>query len=211
MRAVALVILALVLTLGTAVAQEYQAGKQYQLVKPPQPTTTGDDSIEVIEFFSYACPHCFHFRPLLHNWLQQTGENVELVRIPVTFGRESWALLAKAFYAAKALGVLGQIDKALFEAIHLHGRRFHDEQALADFFAEHGVERQAALNALNSFSVYVNLQRARRIVRAYEVRATPSMAVAGKYLVAPSAAGGYEAMLDVVDFLIAKERSSHKG
>ncbi|MDN5850302.1 MAG: thiol:disulfide interchange protein DsbA/DsbL [Nitrococcus sp.] len=209
MRAFVLVVLTLALMPGLVAAQEYQAGEQYHRIEPSQPTTTGDQ-IEVIEFFSYGCSHCFEFRPELHSWLHQAGKDVELVRIPVTFGRPSWTLLAKAYYAATALGVIEQIDKPLFEAIHVDGRQFGDEQELADFFAQHEVDRQAALNAFNSFSVDVNLRRAERMVHAYGVRATPSMAVAGKYLVDPSAAGGHEAMLDVVDFLINKERSLGK-
>ncbi|MDN5869445.1 MAG: thiol:disulfide interchange protein DsbA/DsbL [Nitrococcus sp.] len=209
MRVFVSVVLALALMPGIAAAQEYQAGEQYRRVEPSQPTTS-EDQIEVIEFFSYGCSHCFEFRPMLHGWLEQAGDDIELKRVPVTFGRQSWALLAKAYYAAQALGVIEQIDKPLFEAIHVDGRQFSNEQELADFFAQHGVDRQAALNAFDSFAVEVNLRRAERMVHSYGVRATPSMAVAGKYLVDPSAAGGQEAMLGVVDFLINKERTSGK-
>lgn len=209
MRAFALVVLGLALTLGIATAQDYQAGKQYHKVEPPQPTTTGD-RIEVIEFFSYGCSHCFEFQPKLERWLQQAGKDIELVRVPVTFDRPSWALLAKAYYAEKALNVIGQIHDPLFAAIHVKDQHFGDEQELADFFAQHGVKRQTALDALNSFAVDVDLRRAKRMVRTYSVRGTPSIAVAGKYLVDPSDTGGQEAMLEVVDFLINKERSLRK-
>lgn len=209
MRAFALAMLALALTAGSAFAQDYQAGKQYHEVEPAQPTTT-QERIELVEFFSYGCPHCFEFSPKLHGWLEQAGQDVELVRVPVTFGRSSWALLAKAYYAEKALNVVDQIHEPLFEAIHVDGRRFADEQALAEFFAQHGVDRQAVLDAFDSFAVDVDLRRAERMVRAYKVRATPSLAVAGKYLVDPGETGGQQAMLDVVNFLINKERSLRK-
>lgn len=210
MRAFALVVMTLILAMGTAVAQEYQAGKQYHRIEPPQPTSTGAQRIEVIEFFSYGCPHCFEFRPILHSWLQHAGSEVELVRVPVTFGRPSWALLAKAYYAEKALNAIDQIHKALFDAIHINGRQFHDEQDLADFFAQHGVDRKAALDALDSFYVNTKVAVARRMVRTYGVRGTPSIAVDGKYLVDPSDAGGQGAMLKVVDYLIGQERALRK-
>lgn len=209
MRTFALVVLGLALTLGSAIAQDYEPGKQYHEVEPSQPTTTGDQ-IEVIEFFSYACPHCFEFQPKLESWLQRAGKDIKLVRVPVTFDRASWALLAKAYYAEKALGAIEKIHDPLFEAIHIKDRHFDNEQELADFFAQHGVKRQAALDALNSFTVDVDLRRAKRMVRTYDVRGTPSMAVAGKYLVDPSDTGGQQAMLDVVDYLINKERSLRK-
>ncbi|MCO6440071.1 MAG: thiol:disulfide interchange protein DsbA/DsbL [Nitrococcus mobilis] len=209
MRAFVVAMLALVLTAGGAFAQDYQLGKQYHRVEPPQPTTT-EDRIELIEFFSYGCPHCFEFAPKLHGWLEEAGKDVELVRVPVTFGRANWVLLAKAYYAEKALNVVDQIHEPLFEAIHVDGRHFADEQALAEFFTQHGVDRQAALDAFDSFAVDVDLRRAERMVRAYSVRATPSLAVAGKYLVDPGETGGQQGMLDVVDFLINKERSLRK-
>ncbi len=210
MRAFAVATLVLVLTAGSAFAQDYQAGKQYHKIEPPQPVTTTEGRIELVEFFSYGCPHCFEFAPQLHGWLAKAGKDVELVRVPVTFGRSNWVLLAKAYYAEKALNVVDQIHEPLFEAIHVDGRHFTDEQALAEFFAQHGVDRQAVLDAFDSFSVDVDLRRAERMVRAYGVRATPSLAVSGKYLVDPGETGGQQAMLDVVDFLINKERSLRK-
>ena len=39
-----------------------EAGKNYFLIEPPQPTSSGD-KIEVLEVFSYACVHCAHFQP----------------------------------------------------------------------------------------------------------------------------------------------------
>lgn len=206
MRAFALAVLLLALTAGIAGAQDYQPGKEYHRVEPPQPTGT-DERIEVIEFFSYGCSHCFEFSPKLQSWLQQAGEDIELVRVPVTFGRPSWALLAKAYYAEKALQGVEKIHEPLFEAIHERGRNFADEQALAAFFAQHGIDRQAALEAFDSFAVDVGVRRAKRMVDAYQVRSTPSMAVAGKYLVDSGDTGGQKAMLEVVDFLIEKERS----
>lgn len=207
MRAFALAVLMLALSAGVAGAQNYQAGKQYHRVKPQQPTMT-NERIEVIEFFSYGCSHCYDFSPQLKSWLQQAGDDVELVRVPVTFGRPNWTLLAKAYYAEKALQAGDKVHEPLFEAIHDRGQEFADEDALAAFFAQHGIERQAAQEAFDSFAVDVGVRRAERMVRAYEVRSTPSMAVAGKYLVDSGDTGGQKAMLKVVDFLIDKERSS---
>ena len=47
---------------ASAAKREWKAGQDYFLVEPAQPTATGD-KIEVLEVFSYACPHCAHFQP----------------------------------------------------------------------------------------------------------------------------------------------------
>ena len=43
-------------------AAAHEAGKNYFVIDPPQSTATGD-KVEVLEVFSYACPHCAHFQP----------------------------------------------------------------------------------------------------------------------------------------------------
>ena len=61
-----------------------QEGKQYIRLKNPQPVETGK-KIEVIEFFSYGCPHCGDLEPVLQGWLKTMPADVEFRRIPVMF------------------------------------------------------------------------------------------------------------------------------
>ena len=96
--------LAALLALGISTAfGAGQPGKDYQLVDPPQPTDSGN-KVEVIEFFSYACPHCNHLEPALEAWAHKLPPNVVLHRIPVTFGRNEWVSLAKLHLTLEALG-----------------------------------------------------------------------------------------------------------
>ena len=60
--------LAAVLVLNCAGGQTLEEGKTFRKVVPPQPTDS-PGKIEVVEFFSWGCPHCAHFYPLLHAWL----------------------------------------------------------------------------------------------------------------------------------------------
>ena len=52
--------LGLVVGSHASAQDNWEAGKNYFLIEPPQATTTGD-KIEVVEVFSYACPHCNDF------------------------------------------------------------------------------------------------------------------------------------------------------
>lgn len=198
-------VLAVLLIVSTvAAAASPQAGKDYRVLQSSQPSG-GADPVEVREFFSYACPHCFDFSPKVHDWEEQAGEDVKLVKVPVTFNRESWALLAKAYYVGEVLGVLDSTHTALFEAIHVQGRRFDDAEALADFFASQGVDRQKALDAFDSFAVDAKMRGAERLVKDYRISSTPSMAVAGQYVVDVRSAGGQDGMLNVVDYLVQRQ------
>ncbi|HKJ95373.1 MAG TPA: DsbA family protein [Gammaproteobacteria bacterium] len=204
MRLLTAVLASLMFLAGAAHAATPTAGDQYRVLPEPQPATEKSGKVEVIEFFSYACPHCFDFHPLLTKWESRHADDHVLVRVPVKFGRASWALLAKAYYVAETLGVLDKTHDALYDALHVQGRRLDSKARLVDFFAEQGVDRQDAADAFDSFAVDMKMRRAAKLVKDYGVRSTPSMAVDGRYIVDPSTAGGQKQMLDVVDYLIDK-------
>ena len=62
-RILALALATLGLLAGTAHAQLRQ-GQDFTLLSPPQ-ATEGGGKVEVIEFFSYACGHCYKLEPFL--------------------------------------------------------------------------------------------------------------------------------------------------
>ncbi|RZU99559.1 thiol:disulfide interchange protein DsbA/DsbL [Spiribacter vilamensis] len=199
----ALALFSLVIGLGAtgALAQE-----GYRTLDTPQSTDTDEGRVQVREFFSYGCPHCSDFEPVLSNWTADNADRVEVIHTPITFGRDSWAVLARAYYAADALGILDQTHRALFDAIHDEGRRFQSHDDVAAFYASVAdVTEAEVMDALNSFAVSSSLNRAERLAQAYGVRGTPSVGVAGRYLVDVREAGGQRGMLDVADSLVADE------
>jgi len=189
--------------LGQPVSAQDQA---YRPIDTPQPTD--GDGVEVREFFSYGCSHCHNFEPQLSAWTDVMGDQITIVHTPVTFGRDSWTLLARAFYAAKALDILDQTHAAMFNAIHVEGQSFRNPEDIAAFYASIAeVSEPDVLNALNSFSINAQMNRAERLVSTYAVPGTPSLGVAGRYLIDVRAAGGQQGMLDVAESLVAEERS----
>lgn len=196
---------ALVLGTGSAMAAP-QAGNEYRVLDQPQPVEPGG-GVRVREFFSYGCPHCDDFHPLLADWQARMGDKVALEHVPVSFGRDSWTLLAKAFYVAQVLGVLETTHAAMFEAIHDDGRRFTSPADIADFYGELGVDRDKALDAFDSFAVTMKMRRAERLVQEYGIMGTPTLAVAGQYVIDVRDAGGQTGMLDVAGYLVERERS----
>ena len=137
------------------------------------------------------------------------GERITVVHTPVTFGRDSWALLARAYYAADALGILEQTHAALFDAIHEEGRQFAEREDIAAFYASVAdVTEAEVMAALGAFSVEASLSRAERIVGTYGVPGTPAVAVGGRYLIDVRAAGGQTGMLEVAESLVEQESVS---
>lgn len=201
MQGIARWMAALLLLLATAVASAQNSG--YTTLNPPV-ATNNTEGVEVREFFSYACPACAAFEPHLSAWIERAPEQVRLVHVPVVFN-ESWKPFAQAYYAAEALGVVDKIHRPLFAALHEKKRRIRSEKDLVKFFAEQGVPAEQAENALNSFRVDMQLRQGNQAMRNYRIESTPTVVVAGKYVVTPRSAGGYAEAIALVDRLVRQE------
>ena len=186
----------------------WEAGKNYFLVDPPQPTASGD-KVEVLEVFSYACPHCAHFQPTAEEIKKSLPAGAVFVYMPAVFN-PSWEPYARAYYTAESLGVLDQTHQELFDALHRDHLPMRTIEDLATFYAEHGVDKAKFIATSGSFEVESKLQRAAEIVKADGVDGTPSIIVNGKYRVTGVSAGGYPQMVQVVDYLVQKELDAKK-
>jgi protein dithiol oxidoreductase (disulfide-forming) len=169
--------------------------------------TSDQNVIEVVELFSYSCPHCFRLDPMVTEWKKSLPENVKFVHVPAIF-RDSWLQLAKVFYAAEATGDLEKLHGLLFNAIHVEKSRLTTEDQLLDFVAEQGIDRDGFEKAMNSFSVKSKVKKALVMSQTSGITGVPSMIVNGKYRTDAPAAGSMEDMLKVVDFLIEKEAAA---
>lgn len=155
-------------------------GTDYTLVSPPQPQLT-QDKVEVIEFFSYACPHCFHLQPLLNEWRSQLPANAVLVKVPVSFGRRDWGQLVRAYYTLEATGDLQRLDDELFNSIHQQRLRLADVDSLAAWAAQNGVDANKFRTTFNSPEVTEKALLAEKLSRDYKINGVPTITVAGKY------------------------------
>jgi len=198
--------LALLLFIGVAPSLQAVSpteGFEYELVEPPVPTETGD-KIEVVELFWYGCPHCYHFEPMVKQWLKTKPDNVEFRRVPAVFN-EVWALHARAFYTAEALGVVEQMHDPIFVAYHEQHNRLKDEDALAKLFALHGVSEEDFRKTFNSFYIDTKVRRAKALSKDYGIDGVPAIVVNGKYRTGGTVAGGQDQVMAVVDYLIGLE------
>jgi thiol:disulfide interchange protein DsbA len=186
-----------------------QAGKDYKLIEPPQPTDA-PGKIEVIEFFWYGCPHCFALQPSIKTWLKTKPANVAYVRMPAVFS-QGWVIHARLYYTLDALGVVEKLHDQVFNALHVSRLRLNDLDSMADWVAARGIDRQKFVEAFNSVAVENRTRRAIEATRNYNIDGTPSIAVQGRYLTSPAMVFGetpvdYGKFWQVVDQLIAMAR-----
>ena len=204
-----LVLLVGVLPGGLAVADQPVRDKDYRLIVPAQPGVASK-KIEVVEFFYYGCPHCYDLEPLLKNWLKRKPADVEFRQQPAVF-RENWIPLTKTYFALDALGLLPKLSDKVYSAVHDEGLGLADEAMMSKWIGQQGVDPVKFSEAYRSFAVQNNVQRAIQITRDYQVKGTPSIAVAGRYITSPSMTGGFDRFFQVVDQLIEMARKETSG
>lgn len=181
----------------------------YSRLPTPQPTASAD-KIEVLEFFWYGCPHCQSLEPSVDKWLAKKPDDVEFIRIPAVFSKR-WELFARAFYTAKFLGIEDKIHVALFNALHKDKQKIDSEDKLRDFFVSQGASAEEFDKTVNSFAVAVKLNHAKQMSKRYGLSGVPTLVVNGKYKTSGKEAGTTERIMQVVDYLVALERSRNNA
>lgn len=188
---------------GTVSAADYQLGQHYAETGKQMPRNDNSEKVQVVELFSYSCPHCFRLDAQVSQWKETLPDNAEFKLVPAIF-RDSWLQLARVFYAAEQTGDLEMLHPKLFHAIHVEKRRLNTEDELLDFVEEQGIDREAFAKQMDSFSVQTKVKKALVMSQTSGITGVPSMIVNGKYRTDAPQAGSLEDMLDVVDHLVAK-------
>jgi thiol:disulfide interchange protein DsbA len=179
-------------------------GAQFTRLEPSVPPQIAG-KIEVLEFFSYACPHCNAFEPTLDAWVKKLPADVAFQRVPVPFlmNAESFQ---RTYYALQTLGQLDVLQRKVFTAVHVEHARLDKPADIAALVAKNGVDATKFLDVFNSFSVANSVSKAKRMTAAFRIDGVPTLAVQGRYLTSPGQAGGPEGALAVADFLIQRAR-----
>jgi protein dithiol oxidoreductase (disulfide-forming) len=198
----ALLLSSAALPLRAAITQ----GRDYSVLPTPQrPDTAG--KIEVIEFFSYGCPHCYEIEALIASWKKKLPPDTSFRRVAVAFGRPMWDSLGRAYYAFSDLNVLPKVDNAIFDAVHRQRLPLQDEKSITAWVARQGIDPAKFSTAYKSFSVNTRMSQSERMVEAYQVSGVPSIVVGGKYV---ANGQSYDEMLRIASELIAKTRAETK-
>ncbi|MBD9457983.1 thiol:disulfide interchange protein DsbA/DsbL [Pseudomonas sp. PDM05] len=183
-----------------------EAGKTYVELTNPVPVSV-PGKIEVVELFWYGCPHCYAFEPTINPWAEKLPSDVNFKRIPAMFGGP-WDAHGQLFLTLEAMGVEHKVHNAVFDAIQKQGKRLTKPDEMADFVATQGVDKDKFLATFNSFAIQGQIKQAKELAQKYGVQGVPTLIVNGKYRFDLGTAGGPEAVLNVADQLIAKERAA---
>lgn len=191
---------------GPAAAQGAPAeGRQFTKVEPPVPTTSAN-KIEVLEFFSYACPHCSAFEPAVEAWAKKLPADVAFQRVPVAF-LANFENLMRTYYTLETMGLVETMQRKVFTAIHVERNYLEKPADIAALMAKNGVDAAKFNNVFNSFSVASSVTRAKKLMAAYKLDGVPTIAVQGRWFTSPGQAGGTEQAMAVTDYLVQRART----
>lgn len=188
---------------ATSVAAGYTEGKEY-VVLPERIVPANASKIEVAEFFSFACPHCYKFEPILQAWAKKLPADVTLVQTHVSFNRPDWASYQRGYYTMVSLGVKDKAQEAVFNSIYIANKNLSGAQDWADFLSLYGVDKQKTLSTYNSFGVNSQVKQAEARSRDFKIPSTPAVIVDGRFRVAVA---NQEEMVKVAQFLVDKVRA----
>jgi thiol:disulfide interchange protein DsbA len=206
-RALACVTLALSASLlGAGVASaELVEGKNYDRIKNPQPTESGN-KIEVIEFFSYGCPHCAELEPYLETWLAKLPPDVAFRRVPVMF-QDRWVPLGKIYYTLDSLGEERKLSPDVFKAIHGQGVALWNDKSFYDWAASKGLDRKKVEDVFGSFAINGKMNRAKQQAQQYNIQSVPTVVVDGKFITGSERVGTHAQLPPAIEELVNKARA----
>ncbi|WP_300000887.1 thiol:disulfide interchange protein DsbA [uncultured Cedecea sp.] len=163
----------------SASAADITNGKQYITIDKPVAGAP-----EVLEFFSFYCPHCYQFEDVLHvsdNVKKKLPEGTKLVKYHVEFLGPLGKQVTQAWAVAMALGVEDKVTVPMFEAIQ-KTQTVQNEADIRKVFIDAGVPAEEYDAALNSFVVKSLVAQQEKAAADFQLRGVPAMYVDGKYM-----------------------------
>jgi thiol:disulfide interchange protein DsbA len=161
-----------------------EPGKDYKLVESAK--LTGSGQIEVLDFFSYVCSHCYYLHQSMAQWSSAIPNDVRLTQVPVIFN-ESWESMARMYHALQLLGQADALHDEIYKAVHVRHLDLADQLSTKpsrlDFMMQLGVDPDKFTAAYDSPDIERKLAEAGKLQERYQIRGTPTLVVDGKYLI----------------------------
>jgi len=159
----------------------------------------------VIEFFFYACPYCNELEPLLERWRKRKPADIVFRRVPVV-RHDSWVPLAKTYYALEAMGEAERLHAAVYHGIHVDDLALSQEKVLTEWLGKQGLDRDQFMAIYRSDAIREKVELSRRMTIDYEIKATPTLVVDGRFLTSSGMTDGVPQVIRVLDGLLSLAR-----
>jgi thiol:disulfide interchange protein DsbA len=191
---------------GQGQGQAPRAGTDYLVLGKRVPVDAPAGKVEVIEFFSYNCPHCGKLELLLEPWLKMLPKDVAFRRVPVPFLGSDAEAKQRLYYTLEALGKVDDYQLKVFDAVRTQRQAVSGDANIVAWAAANGLDGAKFKDAFNAFGVAGKARRAAQLSEIYKVAAAPALALAGRWYVDGQLAGSLAKMLQVAAYLVGEAR-----
>lgn len=175
-------------------AQALTAGKEYIEVRQAPSAQK-----EVLEFFSFYCPHCYAFE-LEYKIPSQIKaglpEGAVLKQYHVDFLGKQSESLTRAWALAMALGAEDKVKTPLFEAAQKDAIKSMDD--IRAIFLANGITAEQFDNGINSFAVNGLVSKQNQAAEDFKIRGVPAFFVNEQYQINGEGFSDVETMGDFV-------------
>lgn len=191
---------------ATAFAAALREGIDY--VRAAKPVAQPGPGIDVIEFFSYGCPHCKDAEGPVTRWRSGLPKDATFRRVPISFGRANWAALAKLYLALETTGDLAKLHHEVFAAVHEQKLPLKDDKTVMDWAAKRVADAKKFTDTYNSFGIQAKVKSAEQTGLDFGISSVPSFGVGGRYLVVAKDARSLDDILRVASEVIELARKT---
>lgn len=207
MKKIMLALIGIAMSFGVSAAN-YTEGKEYTDVK-----ASVQNLPQVLEFFSFYCPHCYQFESVYkvpQTVAKNLPEGVKMERYHVDFLGPLGADLTQAWAVAIVLKAEDKVTPILFEGIQ-KTQSINSPADIRNAFIKAGISGEEYDAALNSFVVKSVVAKQQNAAQDLKLRGVPAIFVDGKYQVrnngiaVDDAANYGKEFSSVVNFLVNKK------
>jgi len=185
-------------------AQEPEEGFEYRAGPGPWPVQD-KGKIEVAEFFWFGCPFCNAFEPVLKAWYARQPSDIVLRKVhPIP--NPGWLPHAQLHASLMTLGIATELSDQIYASIHQQGYLLEEPKDAIELAVGLGVDRARFMTAFNSPQTKDTMAKAQEMAKFFKLDGVPALVVNGRWYTSPTMAGSRERAIQVLDYLIDKER-----
>ncbi|MBT4883710.1 MAG: thiol:disulfide interchange protein DsbA/DsbL [Glaciecola sp.] len=187
-----------------------QASAQIRFVENEHYKVISDEATakpEVKEFFSFWCPHCFNFEPLVAEMKKNLDPSVKFDKVHVNFmgfaGQDLQDDVTKAMMIGRALDKSEQVNLAIFNFIHRQRGKITNANDVRTILVDNGIDAAQFDKMNKSFAVNSMLKKNNKAIEQFRrhVSGVPNFIVNGKFQAQFTRDMTPDDMVDLIVFL----------
>ncbi len=203
MRVLAICLVLTMASVSLQAQKTFKEGKHYEVVSQEKSMR-----IQVTEFFSLFCGHCFQFEALIDTLEASLGSEAILVKSHVDYlprdNEQAQLDIVKAFVTMRELDMEKELIKQFFAAIHVKGMKMDTPEEIKKIFLANEVDELEFDRLFNGEEVEYRAKEMAKLWEEKKVTNVPTLVVNGMYKIDIGSVRTLQELIDLTNYLLAK-------